>query len=837
MKYIFTIFLAFFIANTVCAHTGGIDFYVSPSGNDNNSGSIAKPFYSIEKAKDAVRSALTKNPALNVTVYLRGGNYFVENTIRFDERDGNKNITVKYIGYKNEKAIINGGVAIKGWQKVKGNIYRAKLPVQLQGKHFYRLFDNSQSPVLARNPNAGSGFGGGIIRINNTTIQVPDSWVNYDFTNAQVCGWIGDNWFTEVRAVRSFDKKKHLLTIDGGSGNFGGLNNRIYIQGVPELLDEENEWCIKNDSVYYYPAYKTDINKHLIVAPTEARVIELKGSTPSNLIENITFENITFIGSDFAKSWRIFSPNDDGTMPDETQEGLIYIENAKNISVKYCQIKGAGHSAIYINNKSESCTIYGCAISDVGFCGVYVNSYPPGDKRFAIAAESYINKKHTISNNFIHDCGLSIGGGCGIQLFQSGENRITHNVICNMPRYGISYKGMRNGVLVDLLRDKKVNYVNHFDYVHTRNNYIAYNEIYNVCRSSFDFGAIESWGPGRDNVWECNAIHDIDQAVYWDGWAHGLYPDDGSDFITIKNNIVYELKGGSHTAAVMAKSMNEQVYNNIFADNDIGVVATTSAYAEPVKGIVIRNNIFYKSGKELYLTDKEKTFGKGFYGGKEFYPDEIDVKFNKGYVKDSSIFKEVNHNLIYPNYSQLDSIKKYGWDTHSIIADPLFDKKHPQWDITYFDYQLKPTSPSNQIKFVPINFDSIGLLKDFPFGKKLIKSAASLIQAEDYNRTEGLRSIGSTGIYKMQQGAWAKYDNIDFGSGLYSKFVCTLKEFDNSNSAQCLFEIRLDAPNGKLVGKVNQNDKQTSITKIKGVHNLFLVFQKQIMLDCFRFSN
>ena len=282
MKNIVTIIFAFFIVHTVCAQTGGTEFYVSPSGNDNNPGSIAKPFHSIEKAKEAVRSALSENLVQNITVYLRGGDYFVDKTICFDDRDGNTNAVVKYSGYQKEKAVINGGIPVTGWVKYSDNVYRAKIPAQLQGKNFYRLFDNGHSTVLARHPNLGSGFGDGLKRINNTTIQVPEHWKNYDFSKAQIYGWIGSNWFAELRAVQRFDKDKLQLIIDPGSNNFGGLNNRIFIQGVPELLDTENEWCIKNDSIYYFPSSKTDINKRLIIAPTEARVMEIKGRSPNS---------------------------------------------------------------------------------------------------------------------------------------------------------------------------------------------------------------------------------------------------------------------------------------------------------------------------------------------------------------------------------------------------------------------------------------------------------------------------------------------------------------------------------------------------------------------------
>jgi hypothetical protein len=805
-----------------------VDYYISVTGNDSNSGSIEKPFRTLEKAQSSVRLLLKNDHRQDITVYLRGGNYFVANTLRFDERDGSKNIRVNYRGFKNEKAIIIGGVAVTGWNKLRDNIYGAPVPLRLKGKPFYRLYDDSRSAVSARYPNLGSGFGNGLVKINNTTVKVPEGWRNYDFTNAQVYGWLGLDWFSELRAARSFDKEQLQLTIDPGADGRMGLNDRIYIQGVPELLDEENEWCLKNDSVYYFPSDKSDINKRLIIAPTVPRVIEIKGSSASQLIENISFENLHFQGSDFVNSWEIFHAGEDNMIPAHLQEGLIFIENAKNIQVKYCEIKGAGHSAVFINNLSESCTVYGCALSDAGFCGIYVNSYVPADRRFSNAQASYINKKHNLSNNFIHHCGLSIGTGSGIVLYQSGENRITHNVICDMPRFGISYSGIRDGVLNGRpVAGEKINYVNHFDYVHTRNNYIAYNDIFNVCRSSLDFGAIQSWGPGRDNVWDCNAIHDVDQAVRWDAWAHGLFTDDGSDFVTLKNNVVFELKGGKLTGAVMVKSVNEEVINNVFADNTIGRAITMAPFIEPSMNNVVHKNIVFQSGEMLYAVNRN-SLGKDFYGRKK-------NDFNKEYVRDQKVFKKVDFNLIYPSYQQLDSLKKYGWDVNSIVADPLFDKKHEQWDITYSDYKLKPESPAFQLGFTPILFDSIGLLKDFPFERKIVKSAGLKFQAEDYSRMKGLRGMGATGINRMEKGAWAKYNDVDFGEGLFGRFVFNLNEAESDKTQKCLFEIRLDSPLGELIGTVNRGDNQVTITKVNGIHNLFLVFRNEVMLDSFRF--
>ena len=108
------IIVAFFIVQATFAQTGRTGFYVSPLGNDNNLGTIGKPFHTIEKAKEAVRFALSKNPTQHVTVYLREGDHFPDSTIVFNTEDsGTDEFPVYYRAYKKEIPIINGGKRIK----------------------------------------------------------------------------------------------------------------------------------------------------------------------------------------------------------------------------------------------------------------------------------------------------------------------------------------------------------------------------------------------------------------------------------------------------------------------------------------------------------------------------------------------------------------------------------------------------------------------------------------------------------------------------------------------------------------------------------------------------
>ena len=50
-----------------------------------------------------------------------------------------------------------------------------------------------------------------------------------------------------------------------------------------------------------------------------------------------------------------------------------------------------------------------------------------------------------------------------------------------------------------------------------------------------------------------------------------------------------------------------------------------------------------------------------------------------------------------------------------------------------------------------------------------------------------------------------------------------------------LFELRLDSLGGEVIGVMNGNNKVIPVKPVKGVHNLYLIFQQPVALDSFRF--
>ena len=104
------------------------DFYVATNGNDRWSGTLAEPnaaatdgpFASLVQARDAIRSARANGRAGNVCVLIRGGRYYLEETVVSGiERDGaiQTTDTVTYAAYPGEEPIFSAGRHVPGWRR------------------------------------------------------------------------------------------------------------------------------------------------------------------------------------------------------------------------------------------------------------------------------------------------------------------------------------------------------------------------------------------------------------------------------------------------------------------------------------------------------------------------------------------------------------------------------------------------------------------------------------------------------------------------------------------------------------------------------------------------
>jgi hypothetical protein len=113
------------------------EFFVSPSGRDDQPGSDAKPFASLEKARDAVRGLRSNFPDEAVTVWLMAGVHPRKTTFELTSAD----IDTTYRAKEPGKAVLNAAIEVpaSAWNPVPPD--NTRLDTAARGKVFQLSLD------------------------------------------------------------------------------------------------------------------------------------------------------------------------------------------------------------------------------------------------------------------------------------------------------------------------------------------------------------------------------------------------------------------------------------------------------------------------------------------------------------------------------------------------------------------------------------------------------------------------------------------------------------------------------------------------------------------------
>ncbi len=521
------------------------DFYVAPDGDDAGPGTRRQPFATLTRARDAVGKLAAAGLTRDVRVLLRGGTYYVPDGVTFGPEDsGTAEHAVTYAAYPGEVPVLIGGVRITGWTRHDGGLWQATIP---QGIVPNQLFENGRRLTLAREPNEGYFTTESAVAGKPKTAFVyrakdfdPKGW---DWSEGRVFLWPTHDWFSTEKPVTVIDPKKRILQLEGEGGYDVRANNRYFIRNVLAVLDQPGECCIRlNERTLYLGPRQEPPAGQTIVAASAQHVIAVQGAD-GKLVRNLHFEGLDL---SVAKG------------------DIVKIRGAEDCSLRFCKIENGGSRGVLVQGHAQRITIYGNLIREHGLHGVELQGLPPG--------RPDVSHHNGVENNHIHHCGRLVGHGYGIRVQQSGHNRILHNHVHHMPRYATTIKGTRYQVLRKQLEG--VTFENRHDFLHSRNNLFAYNHIHHVNLDSQDTGAMESWGSGRDNVYDHNLIHDVGNTRMT--LQSGLYLDDATDHFIVTNNIIYGVVGAGGDQPIYAKGIGNRIENNILVVGPTNTAAIRS---------------------------------------------------------------------------------------------------------------------------------------------------------------------------------------------------------------------------------------------------------------------
>ena len=174
-----------------------------------------------------------------------------------------------------------------------------------------------------------------------------------------------------------------------------------------------------------------------VVALTNERIIDVRGESYDALAARLSFDRLLLKGSGFTHDYTLWRKSDpQNSTPKPLREAMVRVENATDIEITHCGLIDAGQSGVWIEGFSQNVTVASNWIERPGFCGVFLNGPVPGETAsgvFKTAADAYVNKFHNIHNNVIFDYGQRVGHGSGVWFYQSGDTKVTNNVIREGP--------------------------------------------------------------------------------------------------------------------------------------------------------------------------------------------------------------------------------------------------------------------------------------------------------------------------------------------------------------------------------------------------------------------
>jgi hypothetical protein len=494
---VFNLFLS------TCTGSQQAVFYVSNKGSDNNPGSQAKPFKTIQKAAEVMQPG--------DACFVREGVY--RETIH-PVGMGISDKPMRFEAYKNEKVVLDGTEKINGeWKIWKGNIYHIKVSVG-----FEQLFFDGKMMVEARWPNM----------IFPDQLWNKETWANSKIDSrygkmvdsdlaATKINWTGavailnvahqfQTWTRKVLSNQtgtdSFTYQKNLEPITSYADKTKEWeDDKYYLAGKLEALDMPGEWFLDSLAMelYFRVPDDRDPNKHEISYKVRdygfdvsgKEFIELKGfnffGTTIRFIDcnNCLVENCRIIYPIFSREFN------DPLLKKEPVETILkgnhnrFIHNA----ISFAQITGL--NIIGANNLIENNIIHDVAWSGQGF-GINMktttddgnivtkntifntgySAISPGGKGNWTVSYNHLHhcalvakdcaviqtgnweiRGSSIHNNWVHDCYASgdhpggLKGGLGIRGDdQTRGLTVHHNVVWNCGRDGIIVKGDDNKV-------------------------------------------------------------------------------------------------------------------------------------------------------------------------------------------------------------------------------------------------------------------------------------------------------------------------------------------------------------------------------------------------------
>ncbi len=552
-----------------CAIGAHAQIYVSPAGNDANSGAKAQPVRTLAHARDLARARKATE------IVLTGGVYRLTEPLRLGPEDSG----VSYAALKSgPPVIVSGGVQITGWKLAdpKRNLWSAPAPASL-GNTRQLYVDGVRAtrtrgrlPVeLTKTETGYTASGDAMAKWRNPAdIEFVYTGGNAIWSEPSAglgswteprCPVTSISGATIIMAQPCWDNStKRVMYADPAFNRTANLvgpasvgKQPVYVENAYELLGAPGQWYFDRPAhtIYYVPRAGEDLAK----ADVEAAALEalvLGDGSREHAIHDIGFYGIQFSyatwlapssGEGFseiqanymvtgARGWAkqgLCTLAPEGDCPYgawSKAPGNVNFTYARNVHFEDGAFIHLGGAGLNLDNGAQGNTVERCVFTDISGNGMEL-----GNVNMPDATGVSITADNRIANNHFYNVGAEFRGGIPIVVGYAQRTRIEHNQIDHIPYAAIS---MGWGGWPDKI--KKPGVTNF-----SKENVIANNLIFDLMLVLADGGGIYTQGITGKSLEEGekvtgNVIHDQFAS------GHAIYTDNGSCNITVSGNVIFQ---------------------------------------------------------------------------------------------------------------------------------------------------------------------------------------------------------------------------------------------------------------------------------------------------------
>ncbi len=517
--------------------------------------------FTIERALQEARLVKMRHMADNPILELQPGTYRLTQPIIIRPED--KWLTMEAMG----NVVITGGVQIKGWRK-QGKLWVADVP-EWNGRplEFRQIWVNGRKAVRARDVADFEQMW----RIRGMDkekeeLYVPAAAVRKVLHARQVEMVLHEMWCVanlrikdikvqgDCAAITFHNPESHIHFMHPWPSPMvttNGHNSAFYLTNARELLDTPGEWYLdtKEQRLYYMPLPGEDMRTAEVEVPALETLLKVEG-TPDEPVSYVTFKGITFrhatwlrpsimghaplqAGMYMIEAYKIKPQlsrrNGDHKLDNQGWVGrpaaAVEVNAAEWVQFKNCTFEHCASTALDYHTFIKEGRIDDCTFRDIGGSAILAGTFgPEGHEAHLPYTPSDMRSICTglqILNNRIDDAANEDWGCLGIGAGFVRDIRIEHNEISNVSYTGISMGWGWNQQTCAMA-----------------NNVVRANYIHHYARHMYDTAGIYTLGSQPHTFIEENVVSDI----YTPGYVHDpehwfyLYTDEGSSYITLRNN-------------------------------------------------------------------------------------------------------------------------------------------------------------------------------------------------------------------------------------------------------------------------------------------------------------